>query len=177
MRAFALTALLLVALPATALTQRGGGFGFRGPQVSGNVPYNGHFTFTRIRYSGGFGFGGSAWSHDYPDADRDLPRILDAVTAIPTNLDGSNVLDLEDGEIFKHPILYIWEPGYWRISDAGATNLRHYMLKGGFVIFDDFEDDQWFSSRRSSVAHYRRRPSSGSTCRTRSTTRSSISTR
>ena len=40
------------------------------------VPYNGDFTFTRIRYSGpGFGrFGGSAWSHDYPDAD--LAQVL-----------------------------------------------------------------------------------------------------
>ena len=26
-----------------------------------------------------------------------------------------------------------------------AANLRDYMLKGGFVIFDDFEADQWIN--------------------------------
>ena len=38
------------------------------------IPYNGKFTFTRIRYGGpGFrGFGRSSWSHDYPDADRNI---------------------------------------------------------------------------------------------------------
>src|SRR6266550_3005148 len=39
----------------------------------GNPRYDGRFVFTRIRYSGpsfggGFGFGGSRWSHDYPAA-------------------------------------------------------------------------------------------------------------
>ena len=44
------------------------------------VPYNGRFTFTRIRYgSDGFGPGrgspwgwSSAWNHDYPQADRNM---------------------------------------------------------------------------------------------------------
>lgn len=139
--------VLLLAAVASAAAQRGGrGFGSRGPRIAESQPYDGRFTFTRIRYSGtGFGWGGSAWSHDYPDADRNLPLILAALTAIPVNTDGGNVLDLEDPEIFRNPILYVWEPGFWQIGDEGAANLRSYMLKGGLVIFDDFEADQWFN--------------------------------
>ena len=111
------------------------------------VPYNGDFTFTRIRYSGpGFGrFGGSSWSHDYPDADRDIQTILDEYTAMSPNTSGSNVLHLEDPRIFEYPLIYVSEPGYWSISAEGALNLREYLLKGGFLIFDDFEADQWYN--------------------------------
>ena len=116
-----------------------------------NVPYNGAFTFTRIRYGsprGGFGRGygwGSSWAHDYPDADRNMQVMLDEFTAMRANTTGSNVFDLEDREIFRNPILYISEPGFWGITDEGAANLREYLLKGGFLIFDDFETNQWYN--------------------------------
>ena len=142
--AFVIGALIAV-LSVALLAQRGGGFG-RGPmrQID-NVPYNGRFTFTRVRYNYGTSGRGnsSAWNHDYPQADTHLPLILDAITAIKSNLNVSNILDLEDPEIFRNPILYMWEPGYWKITEAGADNLRKYLQKGGFVMFDDFEAEQW----------------------------------
>jgi hypothetical protein len=130
-----------------ASAQRGGGF--RGGGAVVRVPYNGQFTFTRVRYNGGggdgWGRGSSAWNHDYPQADLHLPLIADAVTSIHPNLNVSNVLDLEDPEIFRNPIIYMWEPGGWQITEAGARNLREYLLKGGFIVFDDFENDQWYN--------------------------------
>jgi hypothetical protein len=139
-----LTLTLIAATVATLAAQRGRFFSSRAAVA--RVDYNGKFTFTRLRYSGrGFGWGSNAWNHDYPQADMHLPKILEALTAIEPNLDASNILDLEDPEIFKNPVLYMWEPGGWRITDEGAKNLRHYMLKGGFVVFDDFEDDQWYN--------------------------------
>ena len=72
-----------------------------------------------------------------------LPLILQAITLVTRTSEVSNILDLEDPEIFRNPILYMWEPGGWRITDEGARNLREYMLKGGFVVFDDFEVDHW----------------------------------
>ena len=57
--------------------------------------------------------------------------------------DGSNVLDLNDPEIFRHPLVYMSEPGFWDMTDDDAGNLRRYLLKGGFIIFDDFETTQW----------------------------------
>jgi hypothetical protein len=142
--ALALAALMIA---TAAAAQRGGGFRSR-PTVA-RVDYNGKFTFTRLRYNGlglgGFGWGSNAWNHDYPQADMHLPKILESLTALEPNLDVSNILDLEDPEIFKNPILYMWEPGGWRITDEGAKNLRDFMLKGGFVVFDDFEANQWYN--------------------------------
>lgn len=110
------------------------------------VPYNGGFTFTRIRY-GGYGSrgGGSAWAHDYPQADHNLPKIIEYLSSIPINVNASNVYTLDDPEIFRHPIIYVSEPGFWRITDSEATALRQYLLKGGFLILDDFERDQWYN--------------------------------
>jgi hypothetical protein len=145
-RALPVAVTIAVAMIASsaALAQRGGALPSARAQF-GRVPYNGKFTFTRLRYNGGgFGRGWSnAWNHDYPQADMHLPQILDALTALAPNLHDSNILDLEDPEIFRNPVLYMWEPGFWRVSDEGARNLRDYMLKGGFVVFDDFEADQW----------------------------------
>jgi hypothetical protein len=106
------------------------------------VEYDGSLVFTRVVYGGGlagFGFGGAAWSHDYPMADENLSAIIDYITNARVQLDGTNVLDLDDPEIFQNPVLYVWEPGFWTIQPSEAENLRKYLLKGGFVIFDDFE--------------------------------------
>jgi len=61
-----------------AAAQRGG-FRFQSPASWRHVnpPYDGGLTFTRIRF-GGYGRGG--WDHDYPQANRYLPLILDEVT-------------------------------------------------------------------------------------------------
>jgi hypothetical protein len=115
---------------------------------AGNPDYNARFTFSRLRYGGGyggFGRGGSSWAHDYPLADQNLSQVLSEISLLRPTLGNTNVLDLEDPSIFKNPILYMSEPGFWNVTEAGARNLRNFMLKGGFVIFDDFEDtgSQW----------------------------------
>ena len=122
------------------------------PFQDATVPYNSNFTFTRIRYPSGLGsrrgfgrFGGSSWAHDYPAADRNMQAMLAEFTAMGANTNGTNVFDLEDREIFRNPIIYISEPGYWGITSRGAANLREYLLKGGFLILDDFEADQWYN--------------------------------
>ena len=112
-------------------------------QASATVDYDSHFAFTRIRYGSGFGNfrGGGSWAHDYPTADRNLSAILDYITNMRVRLDGTNVYDLEDPGIFENPIIYVSEPGFWTITARGAENLRAHLLKGGFIIFDDFEGD------------------------------------
>jgi hypothetical protein len=117
-----------------------------GDDASVNLPYDSRFAFTRIRYSSGWGWGRGSWAHDYPRADRHLPRILDDLTTIRPQLDGSNVFDLDDPEIFLNPVIYVSEPGFWTMNEREARNLREYLLKGGFVIFDDFEGEQQWSN-------------------------------
>lgn len=111
------------------------------------VEYNGGYTFTRIRYgSGGFRRGGgSAWAHDYPNADLHISKILQYVTTMPINVEETNVLDLDDPEVFRNPIIYLSEPGFWGMTDSEGENLRKYLLKGGFLILDDFEQEQWYN--------------------------------
>ena len=106
-----------------------------------SVEYNSHFAFTRIRYGARVGPGASGWEHDYPTADRNFSAILDYITNTRVHLDGSNILDLDDPRIFENPVIYMSEPGYWTTDEAEAANLRAYLLKGGFIIFDDFDGD------------------------------------
>jgi hypothetical protein len=125
-----------LALAAGAAAQ----FGFRGGYgyVLPNVEYDGRFTFARLRYAPN-----SAWNHDYPRGDQHLTRIVAEVTFAAANTDGSNVFRMDDPELFRYPIAYMSEPGFWSMSDREAESLRTYLLKGGFLIFDDFEGRQW----------------------------------
>jgi hypothetical protein len=111
------------------------------------APYDGRFTFVRLRWDDGYGRGrygmSSAWNHDYPRAEQNLTMLLDELTLIDARTDGSLILTLDDPEIFKYPIVYMWEPGFWTLTDEQALRFREYLLKGGFAIFDDFEGDQW----------------------------------
>jgi hypothetical protein len=126
--------LVLTLVPLALEGQfRGGRFSSWSP----NAAYDGRFTFARLRYPGG------SWSHDYPQADVHLPRVLDYLTTVRANIDASNVYTLDDPELFQYPLLYVSEPGFWSMTDAQARNLRHYALKGGFLVFDDFEAEQW----------------------------------
>jgi hypothetical protein len=60
-------------------------------------------------------------------------------------LEGTNVFELDDTELFQHPVAYISEPGFWTMSESEARSVREYVLKGGFLIFDDFELDDWYN--------------------------------
>lgn len=137
---FAVIVVILVPLLVAAQGRRRAPFGVK--QVA---PYTGNLTFTRLFFGGGglsgFGFGGDAWSHDYPAADRNIGAIIDYISHVRVNLQDTNIVSLDDPELFENPILYVWEPGYWTIRPSEAENLRAYLLKGGFVIFDDFEED------------------------------------
>lgn len=116
-----------------------------------NKAYDGKFVFVRLSYAsgsfgGGFPFGrrgrgrgrGAPWSHDYPRAEHNLLKILDATTLMAPDLDAANIFGLDNPELLKYPLAYMAEPGYWTLSDQEAEGLKNYLLKGGFIIFDDF---------------------------------------
>ena len=129
-----LATLLALAIPVCAWAQFGGFWS----SVNPNVAYDDRWAFTRLRYRGS-----STWNHDYPRADRHLAFIVSEISKARVHTDGSNVLDLNDPEIFRHPLVYMSEPGFWRMNDEDAQNLRRYLLKGGLILFDDFETTQW----------------------------------
>jgi hypothetical protein len=108
-----------------------------------NVPYDGRFTFARIKYAtapGGYWYQGMpSWSHGYPVSEDNLLRIMNEVTLLRGRVDGFNVFALDDPELFKYPLAYIIEVGWWTLTDSEAGALRAYLAKGGFVIVDDFK--------------------------------------
>jgi hypothetical protein len=150
-RVLALVVLLVCIAGALAFAQRGRN---RRPQldvqVQGNTPYDGRFVFVRLRYKSAFGRygdwigdGGVPWSHDYPDGEVHFSKILEELTFLRIRTDGSNILAIDDPELFNYPVAYMAEPGHWGATPTEAVALRNYLRKGGFVIFDDFRERDW----------------------------------
>ena len=154
-KALAFALVLIAGISAAALERTDFGKAEQASSsFSGNVDYDGRTVFARIRFDTGFGPGfgrarGSRgeppWAHDYPTADTHLMKILRELTVSLPRTDGSNVFKLDDPELCDFPIAYVSEPGYWTMSDAEAKGLRNYLLKGGFIIFDDFRQNDWYT--------------------------------
>ncbi len=132
--------VLVLAIPLAALAQRGQGgfFSFR-PVDHGNVRYDGRFTFARVQYAG---YGG--WAFDYPEMERNLTMILKALTSVGPHTESSNIHLFDDPELFKFPIAYLSEPGFWYPTEREVEGLRRYLAKGAFLIVDDFHyQNEW----------------------------------
>jgi hypothetical protein len=121
----------------------GGNFGVE--PILPNTPYDGKFTFVRVRYGPPVGYASQRvmWSHDYPIGERNFNKILNEVTFLGPHIEETNILALDDPELFKYPIAYLCEPGGWYVSDQEAASFRAYLQKGGFVIVDDFRYQHW----------------------------------
>jgi hypothetical protein len=120
--------------------------------INENTDYDARLTFVRIRFTGGPGsfarrgsYGEPPWAHDYPTSDTHLMKILKELTSVTPHTDESNVYTFDDPELFNYPIAYVSEPGMMTASDAEIAGLRNYLKKGGFVIFDDFRDRDWYN--------------------------------
>jgi hypothetical protein len=146
----ALTIALLVVLGAGVSAQFGGRY--RSSPIDVPIdkapPYDGRFVFARLKFTtgpGGYYFRGlPAWAHGYLSAlqghrsETNLVKILDSVTNMKPHLDGTRVVDVADPELFDYPVVYATEAGFMQLDDKDVANLRDYIRKGGFIIFDDF---------------------------------------
>ncbi|PYQ87414.1 MAG: hypothetical protein DMG02_21475 [Acidobacteria bacterium] len=78
-----------------------------------DIPYDGRFTFVRLRWGGGTTQSrswSSAWNHDYPRAEQHLSQILRELTYLDIHTVGSRILSLDDPDLFRYPIALMWEP-------------------------------------------------------------------
>src|SRR5262249_27121371 len=107
-----------------------------------NIPYDVRFTFVRVRYEpapGGCWPGRRpSWIHGYPLAEQNLMKIMNEVSLLGAH-DDINTVTLDDPELFKYPIAYIIEVGWWTVTDREVEGLRAYLQKGGFLFVDDFK--------------------------------------
>ncbi len=159
MIALAIVASGLSAVALADFEQGEGGFGRserrRAPAIdySTTADYDGRFSFTRIRYGGGAGLAAGRfefrreppWAHDFPRADFNFSKILNELTFLSTFVDQGNIRTLDDPDLALFPVAYMSEPGFWTMSDPEREGLRAYLLKGGFVIFDDFREDHIYN--------------------------------
>ncbi len=114
----------------------------------------GEFHFIRVEYRDlfgaqrGFGFGSRSgigrgwWMVDWPEADDHVSMGIRRLTRI--NMGEPRHLPLTDERLFDYPWIYATQTGWWNLSDAEVERLREYLLRGGFLMTDDFwEGEQW----------------------------------
>jgi hypothetical protein len=93
------------------------------------------------RYRDGSLFPGY-WSMDYPRSDRHLLAGVRRLTRIDAR-SVEQVVELDGtDEIFNWPAAYAVEVGHWRLEEAHARQLREFLLRGGFLMVDDFHGTQ-----------------------------------
>ena len=99
------------------------------------------YAFARLRYDGydgpGACFGYSKWTTDYPKADRQFMQGVQRLTRLHNRMI-EHVVEPDSDELFDWPWLFATEPGSWTFSEEQARRLREYLLKGGFLMVDDF---------------------------------------
>jgi hypothetical protein len=89
------------------------------------------------------------WAIDYPEAERHFIPGLERMTKLRVAADSVHVR-ATDERIYDHPLLLVQQPGKWQPSDAEARALREYLLRGGFVFFDDLHGlAEWEIFRKS----------------------------
>lgn len=150
---FLFSVVLLLAATATAVAQRGRWRRQVRPEHvdRGDVPQwtnderfkSDVFTFVRIKYSDGRGWG--KWLVDYPDSDLNFSYRLQQLTSLEVDPNG-RILELTDDALLDYPFAYLIEPGDMYLEEAEVQGLRRYLLNGGFLMVDDFWGEREWSN-------------------------------
>lgn len=108
------------------------------------------FVFARMMYPQGYwgkfaGYsrfdyreGPSAWTNDYPRADRFFIQALRRLTRIDVRSVEQPVDPFDGDEIFNWPFLFCANPSEWSFTDEQYERIREYLARGGFILGDDF---------------------------------------
>jgi hypothetical protein len=106
------------------------------------------------RYRGGIDWreGGTSWTQDYPRADRHFAMAVRRLTRVHVR-SVEQPVNLNDGDdVFNWPWLCAGEMGDWKLTPDQAQKLRDYLLRGGFLMLDDFwgteEWERFYESMR-----------------------------
>ena len=140
--------LLGLALAAFSQRSRLGGFGSEA--VDSEFSPNAEFHFLRMEYTDYMrrGFGNVSrrgrasgwWAQDWPDADEHFTKGVQRLTRVDVG-DPQHV-SLTDEKLFEYPWIYATQTGYWTLSDEETSHLREFLLRGGFIMTDDFWQEQ-----------------------------------
>ncbi len=130
-----LSLFLVYSLPSTAQP-------LLPPEILATQDVAAEFAFVRLQYDNyyndGFGFG--TWRTDFPSADSNFLRGVSRLSNVRVMKDPI-VLRFDDERIFDYPFLYALEMGRSGGPDFSAkerATMREYLLRGGFLLIDDF---------------------------------------
>jgi hypothetical protein len=87
-----------------------------------------------------------AWTTDQYEAEYNLSDIISRLTRVEvaTSDSGYRSFSLLDDALFEYPWLYAVEVGHWVLSDPEAERLGEYLMRGGFLMVDDFHGEcEW----------------------------------
>ncbi len=124
------------------------------------------FAWSRLAYNSNLGYSGygygrwATWSRDYPKADRQFLIALNRLTRIqgrPTE----QVVNLDSDDIFNYPWVYAVQVQTWSFTDEEAKRLREYLLKGGFLMVDDFHGTADWENFMNGMRHGLPEPAGG----------------
>ncbi len=82
--------------------------------------------------------GGTSWTQDYPRADRHFALALRRLTRLHMRSVEQPVSPDDLDDFYNWPWLNAGEMGDWKLTDVQVKTLREYLLRGGFLMLDDF---------------------------------------
>jgi hypothetical protein len=82
--------------------------------------------------------GGTSWSQDYPRADRNFALAMRRLTRLHVRSVEQPVNPDDGDDIYNWPWLVAGEMGDWLLTPDQANTVREYLLRGGFLMLDDF---------------------------------------
>jgi uncharacterized protein DUF4159 len=147
--------LILIVLPAVAFlplslsaasATNGKAFRYEDDRLGEKKDESDKFKFVRVKlqpmYVGALlGDHGEMWSHDYPEAGLHFSKILSELSKLQVVLDEDEyIFSFADPNLMKYPFAYMCEVGYMQLSDEEITGMREYLLRGGFLLVDDFRN-------------------------------------
>jgi hypothetical protein len=101
----------------------------------------------RWGYASREGEGTGWWLVDWPAADNHFTTGVQRLTRINTG--DPRHLRITDDRLFDYPWIYATQTGWWDLTTAETDRLREYLLRGGFLVVDDFwGPEQWEMFRR-----------------------------
>jgi hypothetical protein len=96
------------------------------------------WSFARLKYpSRRYG----NWTTDYPKAERQFVQGVRRLTRLSTG-SVEQVVDVDTNELYEWPWVYAVEVGRWELTDSQCERMRDYLLRGGFLMVDDFHGTQ-----------------------------------
>jgi hypothetical protein len=90
-------------------------------------------------YGGGMDWehGNSIWTQDFPRADRHFSQAVRRLTRLAVRSVEQDV-NLDEGDAYDWPWLYSVQAGRWSLTDKQVAAMREFLLRGGFLMADDF---------------------------------------